>query len=190
MFSIGGWLAAVMPMVGGHGSKRLPTRCPVPARDAFHAYRSITDYSGDFVDNNALATAAKTASQPLPNPCPVASHRLPTQTDTVAVRLASCDGGRLRIIADVSRAAPRDFEGAGDQFVELMRDAVDRGFLPASVPFSALRRFYDGIAVEFVWPSISDVRLSKLLEFHGCVKRVNRDRKNGRDKRTVLYRLR
>jgi hypothetical protein len=115
---------------------------------------------------------------------------MPTQVGSVAVQLASCDGQRLRIISDVSRAAPRDFEEAGEQFVGLMRDAVTREYLPASVPFADLRRFYDVVASEFVWPAVSDVRLSKLLERNGCTKTINRDRKNGGDKRTVLYRLR
>jgi hypothetical protein len=183
MFSIGGWLAAVMPMVGGHGSKPLPDRCPQPLPNHIPPYRSIADYSHDFIGNNALVTTAITAAQPLPNPCPTAARK----ADTVAVRLAPSDGTRLRFISDVSRPGPRDFEDAAEQFVDLMRDAVGRGYLLGTVPFAELRRFYNAIASEFEWPTISDVRLSKLLERTGCRKIINRDRKNGGDKRTVAY---
>jgi hypothetical protein len=149
------------------------------------------DFIGNNAHNNALATIAKTTGQGLGSGggFPTYAQPVPAQADTVAVRLASSDGQRLRIIADVSRSAPRNFEDAGEQFVELMREAVGRGYLPASIPFALVRRVYDCIASEFGWPATSNVRLSKLLERNGCTKTVERDRKNGRDKRTVAYLL-
>lgn len=198
MIAMGEWIAAFVPMIGGHRSKAtaqpMPNHCP-PSLPMPSRFRSPADTIGsEFIGNNAhgnaLETVAVTPSQPLPNGCPTTAQPLPTRTGAVAVRLASSDGQRLRFIADVSRPAPRDLEDAAEQFVDLMREAVRGEYLPASVRFADLRRFYDVIASEFEWPTISDVRLPKFLERNGCTKTVNRDRTNGRDKRTVAYLLR
>jgi hypothetical protein len=198
MISLTGWVAAFVPMIGGQRfqttAQPVPNPCPLslptPSRS-----RHRTDGDGsDFIENNAqdnaLPTVAITPARPLPNPFPTHAQSVPAQVGSVAVRLASCDGKRLRFIVDVSRPAPRNFEDAAEQFVELMRDAVSCGYLPATVPFSALRKFYGAIASKFEWQEISDVRLSKLLEANGCAKTVKRDRSGGKDKRTVAYRLR
>ena len=204
MFSITAWLTATLPAFAeSHGkpsgqrfsahAQPVPNPCPpslpMASRSGRQADIDNPDFIGNNAHNNALATIAKTTTQPLPGGFPTYAKSVPAQADTVAVRLASSDGQRLRIIADVSRSAPRNFEDAGEQFVELMRDAVSRGYMPASVPFAGLRRFYNAIASEFEWPAISDVRLSKVLERNGCTKTVKRDRRDGKDKRTVAYLL-
>ncbi|CCB65225.1 hypothetical protein [Hyphomicrobium sp. MC1] len=194
MISLGGWFAALMPMVGGHRlgtgygkpSELLPNPIPTTASVASRAGR----YSPEFKANNALATIAVTPAQPVPNPCPEAFQPLPAARGVVAVKLASGDGKRLRFIADVSRVPPRSFEEAGAQFVSLMQEAAALGHLPNEVPYAQLRRVYDAIVAEFDWPAISDVRLPKMLEKNGCTKLVNRDRSGGKDKRAVAYRLR
>jgi len=190
MISLEGWFAALMPMVGGHwlgtGSRMATNLCPTPAHMPSRSHR----YGLEFQANNELATVAETAAQPVPKPCPPSFQPLPVASGIVAVRLEFGDGKRLRFTADVSRVPPRDFEGAGQHFVALMRDALSCGYLHAVVPFSELRRIYDAIASEFEWPSLSDVRLSKLMEQNGCTKIINRDRRGGKDKRTVTYRLR
>lgn len=192
MFTIGGWLAAVMPtLAGSHGqplkmtAHRPKNGCPLTARNAFPPYRSIVD----FVDDNTLATVARVTAHDGPSDCPVDAQHHPTESQSVAARLAPTDGRRLRFVVDVSRSAPHNPEEAAEQFVELMREAVARGYLPATVPFADLRRFYDAIASEFDWPKIFYVHLSKLFERNGCTKTVKRDRRDGKDKRTVGYLL-
>ncbi|WP_423414857.1 hypothetical protein RLW55_16870 [Hyphomicrobium sp. B1] len=119
----------------------------------------------------------------------MAAHGCPASTGTVGVKLAAGDSKRLRFIADVSRAAPINSEKAAEQFLDLMQDAVSRGYLPEVVAFAELRRLRDAIVAKFEWPDVSDKRLLKLIERNGYAKTVHRDRSAGKDRRTVAYRL-
>ncbi len=180
MFSIAAWLGASLPMVGSHRGEPMPTLCPP-------SYRSIVDYSSESGRGNAFATVADTDDRPPTASCPPSADPLP---GAIGVRVGSSDGRALRFEADARRLAPYDLETAGEAFVEVMREAAALGYLKPALAWQQLKRIYGAIAIEFDWPALTDARLSKLLKQNGCAKIVDRDRRGGVDKRTVLYLLR
>jgi len=182
MTLVGGWLATVVPFVGWRGRAPMPNPCP-PIRASVPNHCPATTDSPDFTANFRQPTPAHTDAQPLPG---TDDQSLPI-SGIVAVRMVPSDGHRLWFVADASRPAPDSFESAVEQFLDLMGDAIAREYLPETILFTDLRRFYDGIVSKFEWPELSDKRLSMLLERHGCRKTVQRDRSGGKDRRIVAF---
>lgn len=184
MISLGGLISALVPFAGWRGSKPVPSNAFPPVPNGFPSYRSIGDYSSEFTAD----IGHRMHSHTLPRPTPGIEDAEDFPLGPSGARLEGMNGDRLWFTFDPSRPAPSTVEDAVHHFMDLMRDALRRGFLSdPRLSVATFCRVYDGLASKFIWPSISVKRLSMLLDEKGFRKTEIRERKGGKDKRAAAF---
>ena len=141
---------------------------------------SISDYSHEFAAENRPADAFHEASHS------ASDDDFPLEP--TGARLDGFRDGRLIFASDASLPIPSTVDAAVDAFMDLMRDASDRGFIESNtVKIADLSRIYSELASAVVWPPVAANRLSKLVEAKGFRRSPIRERRSGKDKKTVAF---
>lgn len=147
---------------------------------ASKARHSICDYSHEFAAENRHAEAIHEASHS------ASDDDFPLEP--TGARLDGFREGNLIFASDASLPIPSTVDAAVDAFMDLMRDASARGFIEDNtMKLADLCRFYDELATAFVWPAVAANRLSPLIEAKGFRRSPIRERKGGKDKKTVAF---
>lgn len=187
MISIGGWLATIAPFAALRSREAMPGSLPIasgmPSHMTSKASKSrppICDYTHEFAAENRPVEAFHEASHS------TSDDDLPLEP--TGARLDGFREGKLIFASDASLPIPYTLDAAVDAFMDLMRDASERGFIDGrTMTISDLSRFYCDLAAKFVWPPVAANRLSTLLETKGFRKSLIRERKAGKDKKTVAF---
>lgn len=147
---------------------------------ASNARPSICDYSHEFAAENRPEDDFQEASHP------ASDDDFPLEP--TGARLDGFREGNLIFASDASLPIPSTVDAAVDAFMDLMRDASERGFIESNtVKIADLSRIYSELASAVVWPAIAANRLSTLLEAKGFRRFPIRERKAGKDKKTVAF---
>jgi hypothetical protein len=190
MISIGGWLATIAPFAALRSREAMPGSLPMASgmpshmtSKAPHARSSICDYSHEFAAENRPADDFPVAS----HPSQVASDDdLPLEP--TGVRLDDLREGILVFERDPSLPVPSTVEASVEAFMDLLREASERGYIEGNkITIANLSRMHSELAAEAGWPAATTNRLSSLMEKNGFKRDAIRERKSGKDKKTVAF---